>query len=146
MFARLDTPPGHPIDSIGQRLKARRVGRGGGSVEHVDDHVRLGRGCVEVDERVAPLRVGERSVRGEDGGRGYSIRTCTWGQDGSSEEAGTRAEESRRMHVEEDGVGGGEEGVGRGQVRVGVWVEGGGDGDGDVGVGLGGGVWRSGGW
>ena len=52
------------------------------------------------------------------------------------------------MHVEEDGVGGGEEGVGRGQVRVGVWVEGGGDGDGDVGVvcvGLGGGVWR-GGW
>jgi len=52
------------------------------------------------------------------------------------------------VHVEEDGVGGREEGVGRGQVRVGVWVEGGGDGDGDVGVvgvGLGGGVWR-GGW
>ena len=64
MFARLDTPPWHPVYGIGERLEAGRVGRGRGSVEHVDDHVGLGRGCVEVDERVAPLGVGERSIRG----------------------------------------------------------------------------------
>jgi len=93
MFARLDTPPRHPIDGIGERFKVGRVGRGGRSIEHVDDHVRLGRGCGEVDERVAPLRVGEWSVGGEDGGRGYRIRACVWGQDGAGEEAGTRAEE-----------------------------------------------------
>jgi len=57
-----DTPPRHVVDGVGERLEARRVSDGGGSVEHMYDNVHLGGGCGQGDEHVVPLWMGEGGV------------------------------------------------------------------------------------